>query len=455
MSAAKIYLLVTTLVVVLATSSSCKKYLDKQSNKALIVAQSLSDLQSVLDNYTIMNQSYSDLNEAIAADFNYGPSFPYGSLVAYTRLSYIWDANADFARDWEMTPQIYYFANVVLDELPKLANPSSTTESNDIQGQALFFRSFAFYHLAQLYCRPYSATAASDLGLPLRLTADFNPPSLRSTVEQTYTQILNDFKIAARLLPVNVISPSRPGKAAAYGALARTYLSMRDYVNAGKYADSCLQISHALLDYNSLNPASPNPVPNLNPEVVFWSIQNSGYFQMDNANAVVDPALYQSYDNNDLRKQIFYLLNADGVNHGFKGSYGYFNNFSIFNGIATDEMYLIRAEAYARTSNKDAALADLNTLLAKRWKNSVTFPSVTATDANDALQKIKVERRKELPGRGLRWTDLRRFNLEGANLTLSRTVNGTTYTLPPNDLRWVWLFPSTVTTVTHIEQNPR
>jgi len=71
------------------------------------------------------------------------------------------------------------------------------------------------------------------------------------------------------------------------------------------------------------------------------------------------------------------------------------------------------------------------------------------------LNKILTERRKELLMRGLRWTDLRRLNKETAfATTLSRIVNGTTYTLPPNDPGYVFRIPLSVINFTGIEQNP-
>src|SRR5258708_17108525 len=125
---------------------------------------------------------------------------------------------------------------------------------NQVKGSALFYRAFAFHQLAQLYCLPYSSTAGIDLGIVLRLTSNITAPSIRSTVQQTYTQIINDLKQAAILLPGLTLYPTRPTKTAAFGALARTYLSMRDYSNAAIYADSCLKRDSTLLDYTSLLP---------------------------------------------------------------------------------------------------------------------------------------------------------------------------------------------------------
>src|SRR5690606_71495 len=122
---------------------------------------------------------------------------------------------------------------------------------------------------------------------------------------------------------------------------------------------------------------------------------------------------------------------------GFQGSYdGNYASYISFDGITTDEMYLIRAEAYARTNKIAESLTDLNTLLLKRYATG-TFPGYESMDQTALISLIKDERRKELVYRGLRWSDLRRYNLENDNITLTRVIGGVAYTLPPNDLRWV------------------
>ena len=68
---------------------------------------------------------------------------------------------------------------------------------------------------------------------------------------------------------------------------------------------------------------------------------------------------------------------------------------------------------------------------------------------------ILLERRKELLMRGLRWMDLKRLNMEGAAITLTRTVNGQVYTLPPNDLRYALPIPEDVIAISGMQQNPR
>ena len=99
-------------------------------------------------------------------------------------------------------------------------------------------------------------------------------------------------------------------------------------------------------------------------------------------------------------------------------------------------------------------MQDLNALLTSRFKQG-TFQPYNATNPQDALQLILEERRKELVCRGLRFTDLRRLNKEGAGIMLSRVVNSKTYQLAPNDLRYTLPIPNDAIEGSLIVQNPR
>ncbi len=122
--------------------------------------------------------------------------------------------------------------------------------------------------------------------------------------------------------------------------------------------------------------------------------------------------------------------------------------------ITMDELYLIAAESYARTNDIANAMNMLNSLLITRWKTG-TFVPFSASTKEGALQIIKEERRKELLFRGIRWADLKRYNRDGDAITLTRTIGGQTYTLPPNDPRYAIAIPEDIIALTGMPQNPR
>jgi len=93
--------------------------------------------------------------------------------------------------------------------------------------------------------------------------------------------------------------------------------------------------------------------------------------------------------------------------------------------------------------------------LKNRYKTG-TFTNLTAANADDALALIVKERRKELCFRNLRWSDLRRLNKDSRfQVTLTRNVNGQSYTLAPNSSRYVLPLDPIETTSGGLQQNPR
>jgi hypothetical protein len=126
----------------------------------------------------------------------------------------------------------------------------------------------------------------------------------------------------------------------------------------------------------------------------------------------------------------------------------------LFSGVALDEIYLIKSECLARAGHLTAALENVNILLRNRYKPG-TFTPLKATTTQEALQIILTERRKELPFRNIRWTDLRRLNKEGRNIRLARIIFGQQYELEPNSPRYVLPIPFDVITFTNMQQNPR
>lgn len=465
-------------LIAVLLSGCTKDALNKKSDIHLVVASTLDDYQQLLDGLaggSILNTpglpSYGTLGDYLSDDVyvsdnsynNYFVSDPFtNKLIKWDKTMFSSLSKLD---EWNNQYKIVLNANVALEGLKNIAqNASNQAAYDNVKGTALFFRAQMFYNLALFWCKPYnSATASSDPGIVLRLSSDATVKSVRSNAADTYKQIISDLNEAISLLPNTSsqntqLSKIRPSKAAAYALLARTYLQMGDYANVLKYADASLQLYSPLLNYSTLS-TSPtfrfNRSTNFNSEIVFYSVDLLGVIGNTFGFWNVNQALYNSYSDNDLRKQYFY---NPSIFFGllFAGDYSGTGS-GRFTGIATDEIYLMRAEGYARTGNTTAAVADINTLLSNRYKPG-TYVNFTAVTADDALVKIIAERRKELIGRaGIRWSDLKRLNSDPRfAVTLSRTLLGTTYTLPPNDSRYTLQIPDYIISASNgsIQQTP-
>jgi tetratricopeptide (TPR) repeat protein len=326
-----------------------------------------------------------------------------------------------------------------LDLIPKSA--VNETQWNNIKGSAMFYRAYNLLNAALLFSSAYDETSKNELGIVIRLTANFNETSKRNTLQESYEQVIIDATEAAELLPPNPEVLTRPSKAAAYGLLARTYLLMRQYEQARSYAELSLAIKHDIINYNDpslVKPEADLPFKRFNKETIFYAQMNQSVnLYLPQLGALIDTVLYNTYHDNDIRKRAFFK--ASNGYYQFKGTYAE-DIGVLFTGIATDEMYLTRAECNARLNNKEAALTDLNTLLANRYITT-TYVPLTVQTTNDVLATIILERRKELLMRGLRWGDIKRYNKEGYNITLRRVINDRLYELPPNDKRFALPLP--------------
>lgn len=458
----KLYIYSVILLITATSLTACKKdFLDTKPDKSLLIPQTTADMRALLDNNFVFNRTPGLLTLAdgdlVTTDAGFN-----GYFLDEERKTYTWAADifgANTSSEWNIPYQQIFYANVILEQLDKISpdgTVSDTKERQEIKGAALFHRAFCFYQLAQQFAAPYSAAnAATDPGIPLKLTAAVTDRAARGTVEQTYRQIIADLKTARQLLPVSTTVKSRPGLPAVYAMLAKTYLEMENYSLAGLYADSCLQLRNTLINYNTLSTTATRPfpkvLPNGNDEVFFYALTVDYDFTGNNAPTVVDPVLYSSYRVNDLRKVVFFRSLAPGFK--FKGNYA--GILSMFSGLATDEMLLVRAEASARAGNLSASLSDLNRLLVTRWKAGTYIP-LTAADGEAVLRLILTERRKELVGRNTRWSDLRRLNKDSRfAVTLNRTILGANYSLEPNSKRFVYPIPADEIVLNGLAQNER
>jgi len=451
----------TFLLVLSMLAGAChKSFLDQKPSTDLLIPNTMPVLQELMDNTQVMNISPA-LGE-FSAD-NFYLTYPtWLSLDTKEANAYIWASNIyegqGLVIDWDIPYQQVFYSNTVLQGLAAI-QPDSTnkTQWNMLEGTALFSRAFAFFNVAGLFAGPYdSATAASGLGIPLRLDPDINEKTTRASVQATYTQILGDLHTAEGLLPAPIpfSNLNRPSRLAAEALLARVYLSMGDYTEAGLCADSVLQVYGKLLNYNALDTSKPFQFANNMPEILYqanFPILGNTLEGLLCSGCLVDTMLIASYAPDDLRRPLYYYEVPSG-GYTLNGSYA--GLIFPFSGLATDELYLIRAECNARVGQVTLALNDLDTLMSHRVVTGSFTPYPVLTAAA-ALDTVLAERRKELAFRGIRWSDLRRLNQEGWNITLARNLNGTPYTLSPNSDLYTLPIPPDVIQESGIAQNPR
>ena len=448
---------IITVLIYSITLFGCEKFLAKKANDNLAIPEKLENFQALLDNVIRINAGGPLAGEISSDDYVFtNQQFDALSEESEKRM-HIWEKEYVFTsgyNNWKSSYFAIYSANTALKGLEGISRTNQNASKWDnVKGHALFTRGSYLLDAAIVWCLAYDdVSATKDLGLPLRSNTDFNEVSVRSNVQQTYDQIIADLKEAATLLPSVPISKYRPSKTAAYGYLARTYLAMRKYPEAEAYADAYLALKSDMLDFNNLNLNVRFPIDfETNNEVVYYKGMESASI-LSPANVNVPREVFDLFLADDLRKKAFFKLNADG-SYNFTG--GYSGSNGKFSAVATNEIYLTKAECLARANKYEESIALLNTLVLKRWDKNAVYVPYHADNKDEALVLIFKERRKELIMRGTRWMDIKRLNKESANISLKRTYHGRDYTLPANDLRFALPIPEDVIALSGMEQNPR
>lgn len=432
-------------------TGGCKKYLDLKSNQNLSVPDNLEDIELLLNNAGELNVGMVAGNAG--ADEYYLLPADWESLDQFSMESYVWNGAAQDTYDWAFFYWAIFNANTILENLDKTDRSADPAKWDDLRGRALFLRAFNFYQLLQVYAPHYTGNESSALGLPVRLSSDFNQAVSRSSLKQSYDQLLLDVREAKKLLPPRNTHSTQPSRWASFALEARVQLLMGNYQQAYDLSDSCLKISSGLIDFNTVSEEPEFPLPGLtsNPEVIYYTatdIPVNAYYWM----ARVDSTLHDSFEEDDLRTKLFFIDNGDGT-YAFKGNYT--ASYLLFNGLAVDEIYLTKAEAAVRTGKTAEALKAINELLESRWAAG-KYQEITTTDPVQLLSVILQERRKELMFRGTRWSDLRRLNTDPAfRKTIKRVINGQEYLFSPGDPRYTWLIPQQSINISGIPQNPR
>ncbi|MEZ5000782.1 MAG: RagB/SusD family nutrient uptake outer membrane protein [Bacteroidales bacterium] len=342
-------------------------------------------------------------------------------------------SNSDATTQWTDSYQVINTANNVLSAIDVVAE----ADQDRVEGEALFLRSLVYFDLVRFYALQYEPGVTNNqYGVPLIITPTRgiteNSFVGRSSVEDVYTQVVNDLTRAITLLPEDNGVYASSG--AAEALLARVYLQMGDYANARDAASNVIESgNYALMGTyeevfnNDNNSAEDIFATQITPQDRFSSMTE--FFSTPEFGGrggdveVLDPGHIGLYDPADERLGLFY--DYSGATQCGKWN----NQYGVINLIRLAEMYLIRAECNFRegTVVGDTPLNDYNAIH--------TRAGLTAA-GSIVLDDILYERRLELAFEGFKIHDMRR---------LQQSVG----TLPYDDPKLVFPIPAR-----EIEANP-
>ena len=296
---------------------------------------------------------------------------------------------------------------------------------NKVEGEAYFLRAGYYFLLVNIYGQPYAkATAATDLGVPLKITETVEDKYFsRTAVGPVYDQIVSDLKTAAGFLD-GIQQPSiyRANQTAAYILLSRVYLYMEQYDLAIQAANSAIANgAYTIRDLNNFVTGT-DFTSKSSPETVFSQggyamnliqadDQTNTYFPNMSHSYKVSGDLLSQYTATDLRPKAFFR--ASTVNKVMQSSKQIVPAAATYTLISDNfllripEVYLNKAEAQAMLGQDGPAKETLQELRSKRFKPA-DLTTITATGAS-LVDTIRNERRRELCFEGHRWFDLRRY----------------------------------------------
>lgn len=378
----------------------------------------------------------------VYGDVHAGDDYQYNNIGGSNRASFYYDMNYQTASEFNTSTVSWQSPYIVIGRANRIIAAAEGGKLSDAveakakieqyAAESKVLRALAHFDLVRIYGKPYTEDQGASLGVPLVTEVlESNAKPARSTVAEVYTQVVKDLTEA---ISSNALATeTKPGYVSVWGAkaiLSRVYLNMGDYANALSVAEDIIKNSGAALwtrdqYFNAWDASTPNESEFLFRLNVAGSDDNNdlngignlqqrdGYKEMVATKKFVDML---TSDPKDVRNDMFLPAKAEkevavyGTNKVFlnklRGQGGNLRNVTIVPIIRLSEVYLTAAECAFRNNDKTKAVEYLNDLV----KNRTTTVASLATVDNITLDRILIERRKELIGEGQRYFDALRNN---------------------------------------------
>ncbi|MEJ2880297.1 RagB/SusD family nutrient uptake outer membrane protein [Pedobacter sp. GR22-6] len=421
-------------------TGACKKdFLDIEDNTFFYRQQYVKNLATMSEfvngismNYTILAETgYMSAYPEITADNLKPTDLISGRLIP----QYLWKQVADeisessFNSAWQNGYKIIRSCNFVIEEIGQYQSENPEF-ADDLLAQAHFFRALVHFKLVNIFGQQYNYTAdAAHPGIPYITDSDISKPYRRETVAVVYEKIAADYNRAIELFSAQNTDVKRPNRLAAKALLARFYLQKQDFPKALAYAKEVVnerplmriaqgypeKLFHFIKDPSEtevLFQCSPNPRSAFNGSTFLGfhlGVLDQFHATNDIAQLLTETAddvrkVWISGSNGAYKIKKFPSLVPD-VQGTFWVDAAYYQCV-----VRSSEMYLIIAEAAARTGDETTA-KDYVTQLRQRAAPSSAVVNETGQGLLELIQK---ERRTELCFEGFRLYDLLRWK-KGVN----------------------------------------
>ncbi len=394
---------------------------------------------------------------------------------------------------WNETYNAIAHANEVLAVLNDL--PTTTDEElkrrDAVEAEALLTRAYGHFMLVNIFAKHYDEeTAATDLGVPYVTTPEtvFIKQYERNTVQQVYDKVEADMLRGIELLDDSFYANSGKyhfTKNAALAFASRFYLFKWDFRECINYSDELLGdnpesfvrdlTSEEFLNASSSVDAYPQLYSSPEQASNLMLMRKISIYHYTSYGHGPDNQFYPDlFDTSPFQFSTDYRENpafVKGENGLFPARYqSLFQRSSLNSNVGTpyhiyipfrgEEVLLNRIEANIYRNRISSALADLQVLTDKRFDDDaqISMPLLRAffgnpnvSDQAILLEYTLLERRKEFLCQGMRWFDLKRYQLPVTHID----IDGTEMELDADDLRKVIQIPITAVEVGGLEPNPR
>lgn len=447
--------------------SACEKYTDIITPKGKNLLGTVDELEYLLNyNFGVSNAFYLQ-NLYLIDNDTYPPAGNVANTLSgpkdltYAMLTY--DASINRATLTKSDPSYQEMYSIIANRLNVIIQLVDQADGNRekairLKAEALTLRAYLHYILVNVYAKAYNpSTAAQDGGIAYMNKIDYESSPVKSSVAEVYAKMLEDVNAAIDLGSLPDVPPNstKVSKAFAYAVKAQILLSMRDYTGALAASEISLSYKNTIEDQRTF--------------IATGLAVRSAFTAADNlffaANKQNNPTFYVAsveilnnyFETGNIMRYhtSTYSYTVGGVNYsetlgldyGIPGSLLFYNNDYQHNsaGLTTSDPMFIKAECLIRTGKITEGMEVLNYIRQRRIHPN-NYTALSTTDEAIAMAHLKKLSRLEFLFSWKNFVNIKRWNTEAAyKETITRTISGVTYSLPPESPLWILPFPQSAT----------